>query len=104
MACTISTPCPTPNVTDGMVGLFQYTNTITDGGFAWLIVMMTFIISYTTLSFRGYPMGQTFPAALFLSTLISVMFVVMNMLDSWVMLLMLVGTVASAAILNLRRD
>ena len=97
MTCTIANPCQTANITY-VSDWFTYSNTVTDGAFGFMLMGMVFIVAF--IGMRNYPIRQSIPTALFLTTTLAAILSAADMVGQTYVFALLAATVASAVILN----
>ncbi len=78
-------PYAAPNATD-MIGILEYTNTVTGGWFWTLIVISVFVMSFGVLISRN-DSKKSFAAASFFSTIFSMILFVMDLIQMNVMVI-----------------
>ena len=101
MACTVTVPCPTPNITY-FGDYVSYANTTTDGAFGFVIVFMVFLVAFIGL--RAFPMKQSLPVSLFITLVAASLLAAGGFVSQTAVYLILAVTVASAIMLNLQRE
>lgn len=85
---------PMPTDVEGMTDFLKYTNTLTDGGFAPSILLVIFVIAFTSFKVRRYPVNDSIAASVFVTTAASILLWAAGLLpEMWIILL----TVATAA-------
>lgn len=100
MACTVSQPCPTPNITT-LQDMFMYPNQVTDGAFGFALVLMIFFVCY--ISMRKSPMEQALPASLFISLMMATLLSVAGIVSQAFVFLILIATIAATVLLNVKK-
>ena len=101
MACTIAAPCPTPNITDA-AGFIVYTNSVTGGAFGFVMLGMVFIVAFVGM--RNYPIRQSIPASLFMTTIMGSLLAAGGIVGQGWIFALLAATIAAAVMLNSSRD
>lgn len=101
MPCTVSSPCPVINVTS-MSTYLTYPNTVTGGMFGIALVIVIFVICFVSL--RAYPPRQSFPASMFITTVLTALLRIIGVVGDPVLLLMLIGTAIVAVLMTLPKD
>ena len=98
MACTITDPCPTANITY-FNDYFTYANTVTGDAFGFVLLFMTFFVSFITL--RAFPVNQSIPASFFICLGFSMILSLAEIVGQQVVFLMAALAIGSAVAMNI---
>lgn len=101
MACTIANPCPVANITY-VSDWFTYSNTVTAGAFGFVLMAMVFIVTF--IGMRNFPMKQSLPASLFITTSLGSLLAAAGIVGQEWIFGLLAATVAATVMLNVSRD
>lgn len=85
----------TPSNITGVSGVIKYANTVTDGWFANLFLLVIAVVVLITMLIRGYETSKTFLVASFMAFFFSVPFWIVEIIDSNKVLLCLAFVVGS---------
>lgn len=91
---------PNPNVTSGFEDILTYSNTVTNNTFVFGILIAVFLILFIGLKTRGFASEKAFASAIFSTTLVTyIMVLIPNFLSPEIIVIMTLLSAVSMVIL-----
>lgn len=79
----------------GLGEIFKYADSITGHGFGLSIMLVSFVIMFASLTYRGYPAKRIFAPCFFVVTVIASMLRALSMVGDGTMIVAIILTVLS---------
>lgn len=80
------------NVT-GMLSLFSYANSVTNGWFASIILFAVFMVAF--LAQKQYVTHRAFATSMFLTTIIAIIFKTLDLISTQVLIASMIGLIGA---------